>query len=97
MLLIVTLNSVFLEECIKVGLDSAIISPAKILPLQKIEAEQNALIKALVPLKAQLKAIETYQLPKGRGARHVIRLITTDKCPKSYPRSIGIPRKRPLS
>ncbi|KGG15282.1 MULTISPECIES: methionine synthase [unclassified Prochlorococcus] len=35
----ITLNSVFLNECIKAGLDSAIISPAKILPLQKIKEE----------------------------------------------------------
>ncbi len=33
----ITLNSVFLNECINVGLDSAIVSPTKILPLSKIE------------------------------------------------------------
>ena len=32
----ITLNSVFLDECLKAGLDSAIVSPSKILPLQKI-------------------------------------------------------------
>ena len=36
----ITLNSVFLDECLKVGLDSAIVSPAKILPLQKISKDQ---------------------------------------------------------
>ncbi|KGG12457.1 methionine synthase [Prochlorococcus sp. MIT 0601] len=34
-----TLNSVFLSECIKAGLDSAIISPSKIIPLNKIKKE----------------------------------------------------------
>ncbi|KGG13801.1 5-methyltetrahydrofolate--homocysteine methyltransferase [Prochlorococcus sp. SS52] len=37
----ITLNSVFLEECIVAGLDSAIISPAKILPTQKIKPEHR--------------------------------------------------------
>ncbi len=36
----ITLNSVFLDECLKAGLDSAIVSPAKILSLQKITKEQ---------------------------------------------------------
>ncbi len=33
------LNSVFLDECVKAGLSSAIISPSKILPLSKISKE----------------------------------------------------------
>ncbi len=36
----VTLNSVFLDQCYKEGLDSAIISPSKILPLSKIDKSQ---------------------------------------------------------
>src|SRR5215213_4059266 len=37
----VVLNSVFLHECIKAGLDSAIVHAAKILPMSKIEEEQR--------------------------------------------------------
>ncbi len=35
----INLNSIFLDECIKAGLDSAIIAPNKILPLSKISEE----------------------------------------------------------
>ena len=35
----ITLNSVFLSEAIKAGMDSAIVSPSKILPLSKITPE----------------------------------------------------------
>ncbi|RBM23885.1 methionine synthase [Streptomyces sp. PT12] len=34
------LNSVFLDECVKAGLDSAIVHAAKILPIARIDAEQ---------------------------------------------------------
>lgn len=34
------LNSVFLNECVSAGLDAAIVSPAKILPVAKIEPDQ---------------------------------------------------------
>ncbi|MEV1011423.1 methionine synthase [Streptomyces sp. NPDC049881] len=34
------LNSVFLDECVKAGLDSAIVHAAKILPIARIEPEQ---------------------------------------------------------
>ncbi len=37
----ITLNSVFLDLCIKAGLDSAIVSPSKILPLSKINSEHK--------------------------------------------------------
>ncbi len=36
----VVLNSVFLHECVKVGLDAAIVNPARILPLARIPEEQ---------------------------------------------------------
>lgn len=36
----VVLNSIFLNEAIKAGLDSAIVSPSKILPLNKISEEE---------------------------------------------------------
>lgn len=36
----IVLNSVFLAECVKAGLDSAIVHPSKISPMNRIEAEQ---------------------------------------------------------
>ncbi len=44
----ITLNSVFLDECLKSGLDSAIISPSKILPLQKINQEHYKICLDLI-------------------------------------------------
>nr|MDT0525362.1 B12-binding domain-containing protein [Streptomyces sp. DSM 41633] len=36
----VVLNSVFLDECVKAGLDSAIVHASKILPIARLEEEQ---------------------------------------------------------
>ncbi len=44
----VNLNSIFLDECIKAGLDSAIIAPNKILPLSKISQETKKLCLDLI-------------------------------------------------
>jgi 5-methyltetrahydrofolate--homocysteine methyltransferase len=42
------LNSVFLAECVKAGLDSAIVSPSKIVPLARIPDEQREVAMDLV-------------------------------------------------
>jgi 5-methyltetrahydrofolate--homocysteine methyltransferase len=42
------LNSVFLHECVQAGLDSAIVSPAKIMPLARIPEEQRQVATDLV-------------------------------------------------
>ena len=42
------LNSVFLAECVKAGLDSAIVHAAKILPLNRIPAEQRDVCMDLI-------------------------------------------------
>ncbi|MDT0305951.1 methionine synthase [Streptomyces sp. DSM 44917] len=42
------LNSVFLDECVKAGLDSAIVHAAKILPIARIEAEQVQVARDLI-------------------------------------------------
>jgi 5-methyltetrahydrofolate--homocysteine methyltransferase len=42
------LNSVFLHDCCEAGMDAAIISPAKILPLAKISAEQQEVCRDLI-------------------------------------------------
>ncbi len=44
----ITLNSVFLNECCNVGLDSAIVSPSKILPLSKIKEEHQKICNDLI-------------------------------------------------
>ncbi|MGB9375830.1 MAG: methionine synthase, partial [Jiangellales bacterium] len=44
----VVLNSVFLHECVKAGLDAAIVNPARILPLARIPEEQAQLALDLV-------------------------------------------------
>ena len=42
------LNSVFLHDCCGAGLDAAIVSPIKILPLNKISAEQQKICRDLI-------------------------------------------------
>jgi 5-methyltetrahydrofolate--homocysteine methyltransferase len=42
------LNSVFLHECMSVGLDAAIVSASKILPLAKIEPEHQQICRDLI-------------------------------------------------
>ena len=42
------LNSVFLHECVKAGLDSAIVHAAKILPMNRIPDEQRDIALDLV-------------------------------------------------
>ena len=44
----IVLNSVFLNDCVQAGLDAAIISPAKILPLAKISEEHQQLCRDLI-------------------------------------------------
>ena len=44
----ITLNSVFLHECCKFGMDAAIISPSKILPLSKIDSTKKKVCLDLI-------------------------------------------------
>ncbi|MAR06613.1 MAG: methionine synthase [Cyanobium sp. NAT70] len=44
----ITLNSVFLHECCEAGMDAAIVSPAKILPLVKISEEHQQVCLDLI-------------------------------------------------
>ncbi|MFG3238440.1 methionine synthase [Streptomyces sp. NPDC048157] len=44
----VVLNSVFLDECVKAGLDSAIVHASKILPIARLDEEQVAVALDLV-------------------------------------------------
>ncbi len=51
----INLNSIFLDECIKAGLDSAIIAPNKILPLSKISKVTKKLCLDLIYDKREFK------------------------------------------
>ncbi len=53
--------------------------------------------KALSFLKAQINSLDKILLPDNRGIRHLITLGIISKCPSVYPRSIGVPTKRPLN
>ncbi|MFF9780510.1 methionine synthase [Streptomyces sp. NPDC013978] len=44
----IVLNSVFLDECVKAGLDSAIVHPSKILPISRFDEEQVQVARDLV-------------------------------------------------
>jgi 5-methyltetrahydrofolate--homocysteine methyltransferase len=44
----IVLNSVFLHDCCEAGMDAAIVSPAKILPLVKISAEHQQVCRDLI-------------------------------------------------
>jgi 5-methyltetrahydrofolate--homocysteine methyltransferase len=44
----IVLNSVFLHECCQAGMDAAIVSPAKILPLAKISEENQKICQQLI-------------------------------------------------
>ena len=44
----IVLNSVFLAECVKAGLDSAIVHPSKISPMNRIEEEQRKVALDLI-------------------------------------------------
>ena len=44
----ITLNSVFLHDCCEAGMDSAIVSPAKILPLIKISNDHQEVCLSLI-------------------------------------------------
>ena len=44
----ITLNSVFLHDCCEAGMDSAIVSPAKILPLIKISDDHQTVCRDLI-------------------------------------------------
>ncbi len=60
------------------------------------EKDKLTLEKALTELNAKIKQTHKLELPNSRGIRNVIRILSTNKCPNKYPRSIGKPKKRPL-
>jgi 5-methyltetrahydrofolate--homocysteine methyltransferase len=74
----VVLNSVFLAECVKAGLDSAIVHASKILPMSRIPDDQRAVALDLVydrrregydPVQAFLDLFEGVDPAAGRASR----------------------------
>ena len=72
------LNSVFLHECVRVGLDSAIVHASKILPMSKIPDEQREVALDLVydrrragydPLSTYLELFEGVTAQAARASR----------------------------
>jgi 5-methyltetrahydrofolate--homocysteine methyltransferase len=72
------LNSVFLAECAKAGLDSAIVSPSKIVPLARIPDEQREVAMDLVydrrrpgydPLARMLELFEDVDVVSAKASR----------------------------
>ncbi|HEX9040808.1 MAG TPA: methionine synthase [Trebonia sp.] len=72
------LNSVFLAECVRAGLDSAIVSPSKIVPLARIPDEQREVAMDLVydrrrpgydPLSRMLELFEGVDAVSAKASR----------------------------
>jgi len=72
------LNSVFLAECVRAGLDSAIVSPSKIVPLARIPDEQRDVALDLVydrrrpgydPLARMLELFEGVDAVSAKASR----------------------------
>ncbi len=59
-------------------------------------SDERLLKKALIQLEAKIKLIERCELPNDKGTRHSVRLISKTTCPGKFPRSAGVPRKKPL-
>jgi len=60
------------------------------------QIDSQNLTKTLENLNASIAEIQSIKLPSNRGKRHLIRLKAQGPCPLFYPRSIGIPAKKPL-
>ena len=80
----IVLNSVFLDECVKAGLDSAIVHASKILPIARIDEEQVKVALDLIydrraegydPLQKLLELFEGVdaQVDEGRQGRGAAR------------------------
>jgi 5-methyltetrahydrofolate--homocysteine methyltransferase len=60
----IVLNSVFLHDCCEAGMDAAIVSPAKILPLVKISEEHQQVCRDLINDRRRFE----HDAPAGSGA-----------------------------
>ncbi len=60
------------------------------------QIQQKQLTNALIELKGKVNTVQRKELPAKRGIRHLIRITAKSPCPTNYPRSIGIPSRKPL-
>ena len=58
--------------------------------------DNDQLKRALVPLQAKLASAQQCQLPAERGTRNLLRVSPVKRCPKTFPRAVGIPSRQPL-
>jgi 16S rRNA (guanine527-N7)-methyltransferase len=63
---------------------------------QWTDADQQALERAVRPLRAVVKRVERRELPSGRGVRHAVEVHPVGPCPEDFPRPVGVPAKSPL-
>jgi 5-methyltetrahydrofolate--homocysteine methyltransferase len=63
----IVLNSVFLHDCCEAGMDAAIVSPAKILPLAKISEEHQQVCRDLIQDRRRFDAVDP-SLPAAEAA-----------------------------
>ena len=54
----IVLNSVFLHDCCEAGMDAAIVSPAKILPLAKISTEHQQVCRDLIQDRRRFEGVD---------------------------------------
>ena len=54
----IVLNSVFLHDCCEAGMDAAIVSPAKILPLAKISEEHQQVCRDLIHDRRRFEGVD---------------------------------------
>ena len=94
----INLNSIFLEECIKAGLDSAIIAPNKILPLSKINDETKKICLDLIydkrkfeddiciydPLVELTKTFQDLSIQDFKKASIYNKNLTLEECLKNH-------------
>ena len=57
----IVLNSVFLHDCCEAGMDAAIVSPAKILPLVKISEEHQQVCRDLIHDRRRFEGVDPSQ------------------------------------
>ncbi|MCP9799509.1 methionine synthase [Synechococcus sp. RedBA-s] len=74
----IVLNSVFLHECCEAGLDAAIVSPAKILPLAKITEEHQQLCRDLINDQRQFQSAASATPTAATGTAAARAICTYD-------------------
>ena len=80
------LNSVFLHECVKAGLDSAIVHAAKILPMSRIPEEQREVALDLVYDRRRRDGLRPAAAACSRSSRASTPPTARPTAPRSWPR-----------